>query len=82
MTTRTHDTCRTALPVLEAWDGVSEPTEAMYAALQKDLAQARKDKTIGKVATRVNRELPGGRSLLTSSARRAARLEASYTGRR
>ena len=65
-------------PVLEAWDGVSEPTEAMYAALQKDLAQARKDKTIGKVATRVNRELPGGRSLLTSSARRAARLEAPY----
>lgn len=65
-------------PALEAWDGVSEPTEAMYAALQKDLVQARKDKTIGKVATRVNRELPGGRSLFTSTARRAARLEAPY----
>lgn len=65
-------------PVLEVWDGVSEPTEAMYAALQKDLVQARKDKTIGKVATRVNRELPGGRSLFTSTARRAARLEAPY----
>ena len=65
-------------PALEAWDGVSEPTEAMYAALQKDLAQARKDKTIGKVATRVNRELPGGRSLFTSTARKAARFEAPY----
>ena len=65
-------------PVLEAWDGVSEPTEAMYTALQKDLAQARKDKTIGKVATRVNRELPGGRSLFTSTARKAARFEAPY----
>lgn len=65
-------------PVLEAWDGVSEPTESMYAALQKDLVQARKDKTIGKVATRVNRELPGGRSLFTSTARKAARFEAPY----
>ena len=65
-------------PVLEAWDGVSEPTEAMYAALQKDLVQARKDKTIGKVATRVNRELPGGRSLFTSTARKAARFETPY----
>ena len=65
-------------PVLKAWDGVSEPTEAMYQALLKDLAQARKDKTIGKVATRVNRELPGGRSLFTSTARKAARLKAPY----
>ena len=65
-------------PVLEVWDGVSEPTEAMYAVLQKDLVQARKDKTIGKVATRVNRELPGGRSLFTSTARKAARFEAPY----
>ncbi len=62
--------------LLVAWDGESEPTEEMCRALVEDLAQARKDKTIGKVATRVNRELPGGRSLLTSTARKAARLEA------
>ena len=65
-------------PMLQAWDGASEPTEAMYRALVEDLAQARADKTIGKVATRVNRELPGGRSLFTSTARRAARFEAPY----
>ena len=43
--------------VLEDWDGVSEPTEDMYAALVVDLVNAKKNKTIGKVATRVNREL-------------------------
>ena len=35
-------------------------------------------KTIGKVATRVNRELSGTRSLFTSSARKAAKLEAPF----
>ena len=41
--------------ILKNWDGVSEPTEEMYSALVSDLVQARKNKTIGKVATRVNR---------------------------
>ncbi len=65
-------------PVLAQWDAVSEPTEDMYAALVADLVQARKDKTIGKVATRVNRELSGTRSLFTKSARKAKKLEAPY----
>jgi len=65
-------------PVLAQWDVVSEPTEEMYAALVTDLIKARKDKTIGKVATRVNRELSGTRSLFTKSARRAAKLEPPY----
>ena len=63
---------------LENWDGLSEPTEKMNVALVKDLISARKNKTIGKVATRVNRELSGARSLFTSSARKAAKLEAPY----
>ena len=63
---------------LENWDGLSEPTEKMNAALVADLISARKNKTIGKVATRVNRELSGARSLFTSSARKAAKLEAPY----
>ena len=64
--------------ILKNWDGVSEPTEEMYSALVSDLVQARKNKTIGKVATRVNRELSGTRSLFTSSARKAAKLEAPF----
>ncbi|MDA8714220.1 ABC transporter permease, partial [Planktomarina temperata] len=39
------------------------PTEQMAAALVADLVVAKKEKTIGKVATRVNRELSGTRSL-------------------
>tara|TARA_S200000501_G_scaffold287419_1_gene271962 strand:- start:570 stop:1820 length:1251 start_codon:yes stop_codon:yes gene_type:complete len=64
--------------ILKDWDGVSKPTEDMYAALVSDLVVARKNKTIGKVATRVNRELSGTRSLFTSSARKAAQLDPPY----
>ena len=64
--------------ILKNWDGVSEPSEEMYSALVSDLVKARKNKTIGKVATRVNRELSGTRSLFTSSARKAAKLEAPF----
>jgi len=78
-----HDsTFSTIMPesteVLSEWDGVSEPTEAMYAAVVADMVVARENKTIGKVATRVNRDNPGSRSLFTSSARQAAKLEAPY----
>ena len=38
---------------LTDWDAISEPTEEMAAILVADLIVARKDKTIGKVATRV-----------------------------
>ena len=64
--------------ILEDWDGVSKPTEDMYAALVVDLVNAKKNKTIGKVATRVNRELSGTRSLFTSTARKASKLKAPF----
>lgn len=65
-------------PLLTQWDPATEPTEEMYAALVADLAAGRKDKTIGRVATHVNRELSGTRSLFTSSARKAGKLEAPF----
>ena len=64
--------------LLQQWDGVSQPTEVMYAALVTDLKSARKDKTIGRIATRVNQELPGTRSLFTSSARKVKKAEPPY----
>ncbi len=64
--------------VLADWDGTTEPTEAHYAALVTDLVETRKTRTIGKVATRVNRELSGSRSLFTSTARKAAKMEAPF----
>ncbi len=64
--------------ILKPWDGKSAPTEKMYAALVVDLVATKKDRTIGQVATRVNRELAGARSLFTSSARKAKKLEAPF----
>jgi len=63
---------------LAQWDAVSEPTEEMFAALVTDMIHAKKQRTIGRVATRVNRELSGTRSLLTGSARKAAKLQAPF----
>lgn len=64
---------------LEQWDAETEPTEQMYAALVADMVVARENRTIGKVATRVNRDKPGTRSLFTSTARKAAKLEAPFS---
>ena len=47
-------------------------------ALVEDLKQARKDRTIGRIATRVNQEYPGTRSLFTSTARKAKKLKAPF----
>ena len=63
---------------LQVWDGVSEPTEEMYALLVLDLKQNRADRTIGKVASRVNQELSGTRSLFTSTARKLKKIEPPY----
>lgn len=63
---------------LLVWDGVSEPTEEMYALLVLDLKQNRADRTIGKVASRVNQELSGTRSLFTSTARKLKKIEPPY----
>ena len=63
---------------LKVWDGMSDPDEAMYAALVTDLETARAERTIGRIATRVNQEYPGTRSLFTSMARKAKKLEAPF----
>ncbi len=77
-----NDTYSSNMPAstatLAEWDGISSPTEEMFEALVIDLIQARADKTIGRVATRVNREYAGTRSMFTKTARKAAKLEAPF----
>ena len=68
----------TVTAALKDWDGHSPPTEAMATALVADLIKTRKNRTIGQVATRVNREIAGARSLFTSTGRRAAKLQAPF----
>ena len=57
------------LDLLREWDGKSVPDEAVYAAAARELLNARKDRSLGRVATRVNRVHSGLRSVFTRSAR-------------
>ena len=57
------------LGLLREWDGKSAPDEAVYAAAARELLKARQDRSLGRVATRVNRVHPGLRSVFTRSAR-------------
>ena len=70
------------MPNLTAWFAETvpgtEPDEAAFAALATDLKAAREARTAGEVATRVNYDHPGSRSLFTSTARRAGDLEPPY----
>ncbi|WJN60081.1 ABC transporter permease [Pseudomonas sp. SO81] len=51
------------------WDGRGLPEEPVYQALAQDLAEARKNQTIGDLSKRLNMELAGYRSLLAKTGR-------------
>ncbi|OJY27395.1 ABC transporter permease [Gemmobacter sp. LW-1] len=77
-----HDGFSNSAPALGEWfsshpDG-SDFDESAYAALASDLALMKKDKTAGEAGTRINYTVPGTRSLFTSSARGADKLEPPY----
>ena len=66
--------------VIKDWDGESEfPPEEVFKVFVEDLALARKNrevgKTVGNLATRVNYEIPGSRSLFTKTARKVGKIE-------
>ena len=54
---------------ISAWDGRGLPDEPVYQALALDLADARKNQTIGDLSKRLNMELAGYRSLMAKSGR-------------
>ena len=64
---------------IQEWDGQGLPDERFVEIFVKDLAQAKKSRevgrTVGNLATRVNYEMPGSRSLITSTARKASRIK-------
>ncbi|MEY9104491.1 putative spermidine/putrescine transport system permease protein [Bradyrhizobium yuanmingense] len=74
------DTLLTLMPrttvALSTWDGKDLPNESAYAALAEDLKQAWAQKTTGVIGKRINYELPGASSEVTSSARKASTLSA------
>ncbi|KPW30155.1 Polyamine ABC transporter permease [Pseudomonas coronafaciens pv. atropurpurea] len=63
----------TALPTtvveVQKWDGKGLPPESVYKALSLDLAETRKNSTLGDLSKRLNMELAGYRSLLSKTTR-------------
>ena len=60
---------------LSDWDGEGLPGEAVFAAAVRDLASGSRARTIGRVASRLNYESGGMRSLIMKSARRSKAVE-------
>ena len=64
---------------IQQWDGQGLPSEATFEIFVKDLAKAKKvrevGRTVGNMATRINYEMPGSRSLFTKSARKVKNIK-------
>lgn len=65
--------------MLRAWDGDGLPEDAVFVSLATEMAAAAKERTLGKVATRLNYEISGSRSLVTKSGRKLRRLKEAPT---
>ncbi len=64
---------------LQGWNGQDLPDEAVFAATVKDLIEGSKERNIGLVASRLNYEKGGMRSLIMKSARNSRKMtEAPY----
>ncbi len=59
----------------EAHPDIDVPGEDGFAALALDLAASKKDRSAGRVGTRINYERPGSNSLFKSGARKAAKFK-------
>jgi len=63
---------------IQEWDGEGLPDDRIVELFVKDLAVAKKNreigKTVGNLATRINYEIPGSRSLFTSTGRKAKNI--------
>ncbi|WP_338076627.1 hypothetical protein [Bradyrhizobium yuanmingense] len=62
------------MAAISGWDGKDLPDESIYAALASDLKMSWAQKTASQIGERVNYELPGIRSQVTSSARKVSTL--------
>ncbi|MGN6549956.1 MAG: ABC transporter permease [Pararhizobium sp.] len=63
---------------ISGWSGNGVPDEDVFAALAADMQTAVKNRTIGRVAATVNRELPGTRSMFMRMSRKADELKAPF----
>ncbi len=61
--------------LLQDWDGHSVPSEAVFATAAAEFAAAREARTLGRLATRINRIESGLRSIITRTDRRLRNAE-------
>jgi putative spermidine/putrescine transport system permease protein len=77
-----NDSFARVAPTLTAWIHAHAPSappdETAYAALVNDLRLMKKTRTAGDAGERINQVVPGTRSLFTSSARAADRLQPPF----
>jgi putative spermidine/putrescine transport system permease protein len=68
------------IAALDNWHGEGVPDEAVFAALAEEMKIGRKERTIGRVGTRLNYEYTGARSLINKTGRalRKAKDVTSY----
>ena len=55
---------------ISAWDGRGLPDESVYQAIASDIVEARRNQSLGDLSKRLNMELAGFRSLVSSTARK------------
>ena len=63
---------------ISSWDGKKIPDEDVFAAMVEDMKTGTKNRTIGRVAAQINRQLPGYRSVIMGTAREADKLQPPY----
>jgi len=63
---------------LSEWNGEGMPGEEVFAAMVADMKVGLEERTLGRVARRVNRELPGTRSMMLGTARNLDEIEPPY----
>ncbi|WP_245409898.1 ABC transporter permease [Pararhizobium haloflavum] len=63
---------------LSGWNGEGVPDEEVFAALAADMVVGAENRTIGRVAARINREMPGTRSMIMGLSRSAEELQPPY----
>jgi len=63
---------------LEQWNAEGTPPEAVYAAIAKDMREAKENRELGKASARINYVMPGARSLFSKTSRQLEDLQAPY----
>ena len=64
------------LDLLRDWQGGQPPSEPVFEALAQELRRARQERSLGQIATRINRVRAGLRSVIVRTARRVGETDA------